>query len=108
MSKIAVVGDLPSILGFKSLGIDTYQVATPWEVVELWPTVLDSNYAVIMLTEPVFEAALDLVKKLEARVTPAVLAIPSTAGTTGAGKRYIRDLTERAVGAVIERKGEKG
>lgn len=105
MSKIAVVGDLGSILGFKSLGVDTYQVGAAGEVVELWPTILASDYAIIMMTEPVFEEAMALIKKLEARVTPAVLAIPSTAGTTGAGKRYIRDLTERAIGAVIERKG---
>lgn len=105
MSKIAVIGDATSVLGFKPLGIDAYRVVDPGDVVELWPTVISLDYAVIMMTETVFEAARDLVEDLESRVTPAILAIPSTKGSSGVGKEYITALMEKAVGTSMKGKG---
>ena len=86
---MAVIGDSTSVLGFKPIGVDTFSVDEPGEVDEIWESVLAGDYAIVMMTEPVFEAARALIKQIETRPVPAVLAIPSTAGTTGAGRRYI-------------------
>lgn len=105
MSKIAMVGDSTSLLGFKPIGVDAFKLNDPNDIDELWPAVLAGDYAVIIMTEPIFEAAAHLLKEIETRPTPAVLAVPSTAGSTGAGRRYINKLMERAVGASIKGKG---
>jgi V/A-type H+/Na+-transporting ATPase subunit F len=105
MPKIAVVGDSTSIMGFKPLGLDTYALDTVDEIDALWPEVLKGDYAIILMTEPVFGQAQPLLRQLETRVTPAVIAIPSTAGATGAARRYIQGLMERAIGASIKTKG---
>ncbi len=106
MSKLAVIGDSTSVLGFKPIGAETYALDDPADVADLWPDVLGADYAVIFMSEPVFEAALPLIREIETRTTPAVTAIPSTAGAVGAGGRYIRALVERAIGASIKTKGE--
>ena len=106
MSKMAVLGDSTSVLGFKPIGIATYALDDPAEVAEIWPAVLAGDYAIIFMTEPVFEAAQPLIKQIETRTTPAVTAIPSTAGSIGAGRRYIKALVERAIGASIKTKGD--
>ncbi|MDP1808814.1 MAG: V-type ATP synthase subunit F [Actinomycetota bacterium] len=102
MPKLAVIGDSTSVLGFKPIGVDAYSLDDPQEVSEIWPSVVAADYAIVFMTEPIFEAALPLIKQIEARSTPAVLAIPSTAGSLGAGQRYIKDLMERAIGASIK------
>jgi len=104
MRKIAVIGDSTSVLGFKPIGVTAYSIDDPAEVIEIWPAVVAADYAIIFMTEPVFESAQALIKELETRPTPAILAIPSTAGSIGAGRRYIKNLMERAVGASIKGK----
>ena len=106
MSKMAVIGDSTSVLGFKPIGVATYSIDDPAEVADIWPSVLAADYAIIFMTEPVFEAAQALIKQIEAKPTPAVTAIPSTAGSIGAGRRYIKALVERAVGASVKTKGD--
>jgi V/A-type H+/Na+-transporting ATPase subunit F len=104
MPKMAVVGDSTSIMGFKPLGLDTYALNDADRISALWPQLLQDDYAIVLMTEPVFEKAQALLKQAETRVTPAVIAIPSTAGATGGGRRYIQGLMERAIGASIKTK----
>ena len=106
MSKMAVVGDSTSVLGFAPIGVDTYRLDEPEEIADIWPAVMAADYAIILMTEPVFAAARMLLKEIETRPTPAVVAIPSTTGSTGVGRRYILDLMERAVGASVKAKGD--
>jgi len=108
MPKMAVIGDSTTVLGFKPIGVDAYSLDDPLEVAGIWASVVAADYAIIFMTEPVFEAAQPLIKQIEARPTPAVLAIPSTAGSLGAGRRYIKDLMERAIGASIKSSHESG
>lgn len=106
MPKLAIIGDSTSVLGFKPIGVDAYSLDDPSDIGEVWESVMAADYAIVFMTEPVFEAALPLIKEIEERPTPAILAIPSTAGSTGSGRRYIKDLMERAIGAGIKSRDE--
>lgn len=99
MSRVAVVGDSTSVLGFRALGVDTYSLDQPEEVVELWPTLVRQEYAVIFMTEPAYQAAGELIAQVEEAITPAVTVIPPTSGPTGVGRRRLSTLVERAIGS---------
>ena len=47
MYKIAVMGDVASVLGFKALGLDVYPVAGPEEGHETLHRLARENYAII-------------------------------------------------------------
>ena len=51
MYKIAVMGDVASVLGFKALGLDVYPVAGPEEGHETLHRLARENYAIIYMTE---------------------------------------------------------
>lgn len=102
MNRVAVIGDSTSIMGFKPLGVSAFSLSVPEQISEIWPQVLEGEYAVVLMTEPVFAVAQPLIKEIEGRLIPAVVAIPSTAGTTGAGRQYIKALMERAVGTSLK------
>ena len=51
MYKIAVMGDVDSVLGFKALGLDVYPVAGPEEGHETLHRLARENYAIIYMTE---------------------------------------------------------
>lgn len=101
MSKVAIMGDKTSVLGFKALGLDTYSLIRPEDGRELWPQIKEQDYGVIFVTEPVYEVMEDLFKEVSEQVTPAVVIIPATTGGIGLGMEKIRRIIERAVGADI-------
>lgn len=98
MYKMAVIGDSTSILGFKPIGVTAYSLDNPGDIIDLWPEIIEKEYVIIFMTEPVFEAAKPLIRSIEDQPVPAVLAIPSTAGSTGIARQYMEDLIERAIG----------
>ncbi len=101
MSKVAVVGDKTSVLGFKALGVDTYPLEKPEDGRDVWPQIREQNYAVIFITEPVYKVMEDLFEEIFEQITPAITIIPATTGVTGLGMERIRKTIERAVGADI-------
>ncbi len=101
MSKIAVVGDRTSVLGFRGLGFDTYDVDEPAKAREVWPDILSKEYDVVFVTEDVYAAIPDLVFELAEKPRPAVTVIPPATGSTGAGGEKIRKIVEKAVGSDV-------
>ncbi len=101
MSKIAVVGDRTSVIGFRGLGFDTYDVDEPAKVRELWPKILTEDYDVIFVTEAVYVAVPDLVFELSEEARPAVTVIPAASGGTGAGSEKIKRIVEKAIGSDV-------
>ncbi|RJQ55544.1 MAG: V-type ATP synthase subunit F [Actinobacteria bacterium] len=101
MSKVAVVGDKTSVLGFRGLGFDTYVVEEPEEARSMWPQVLEKDYDVIFVTEDIYEKIPDLVFELAEEARPAVSVIPPATGSTGAGGEKIRRIVEKAIGSDV-------
>jgi len=101
MSKVAIVGDKTSVLGFKALGLDAYPLVRAEDGLDIWDQIREQDYGVIFVTEPVYEVMEDLFKEVAEQVSPAVVVIPATTGGTGFGMEKIRKIIERAVGADI-------
>ena len=61
MSKIGVIGDSDSVVGFKSLGIDVYP-ATGGEIMKTINRLASGGYSIIFITEQAAEQAGDACK----------------------------------------------
>lgn len=101
MSKIAVIGDKTSILGFRALGLDAYPVLEPKEAKEIWSEIKEKNYTIIMATEEAYHELEDLVGEFSNDFTPVVLIIPPAKGGTKLGYRRIKKIIEKAIGIDI-------
>ena len=101
MYKIAVMGDVASVLGFKALGLDVYPVAGPEEGHETLHRRARENYAIIYMTEQLAAKLTTDIARYKDALTPAIILIPGKEGPLGIGMANIKTAVERAVGADI-------
>ena len=101
MYKIAVMGDVASVLGFKALGLDVYPVAGPEEGHETLHRLARENYAIIYMTEQLAAKLTTDIARYKDALTPAIILIPGKEGPLGIGMANIKTAVERAVGADI-------
>ena len=101
MYKIAVMGDVASVLGFKALGLDVYPVAGPEEGHETLHRLARENYAIIYMTEQLAAKLTTDIARYKDALTPAIILIPGKEGPLGIGMANIKTAGERAVGAAI-------
>jgi V/A-type H+-transporting ATPase subunit F len=101
MRKIAVVGDIDSIMGFKAAGHLTFAVKNGKEAGEMLEKLADEDYAIVFITENVIEGAGDILDSYRERLVPAIIPIPGNSGSTGIGMRRVKKAVERAIGADI-------
>ena len=101
MYKIAVMGDVDSVLGFKALGLDVYPVAGPEEGHETLHRLARENYAIIYMTEQLAAKLTTDIARYKDALTPAIILIPGKEGPLGIGLANIKTAVERAVGADI-------
>ncbi|HHX88122.1 MAG TPA: V-type ATP synthase subunit F [Firmicutes bacterium] len=99
--KIAVIGDKDSILGFKTLGVDTFPVATAEKALSVLRKLSNQTYGVIFITEELAQQLEDPLEELNKRFLPAVVLIPNSQGTLGIGMQNIKQKVEKAIGADI-------
>ncbi len=99
-NKIAVIGDKDSVLAFKALGVDVFDARNCFDAQETLKK-LARAYAVIFITEDIFEQIADIAARYKTRAYPAVIPIPSAKGTTGLGMQGISKDVEKALGADI-------
>lgn len=100
-SKIGVVGDKDSILGFKMLGFDVTFVENGTEARQAIDKMAGENYGIIYLTEKIAETIPETIERYDAKMTPAVILIPNHDGSRGIGKKRVQDNVEKAVGQNI-------
>lgn len=101
MSKIAVLGDRDSVLGFRALGLSVFFAENSITARKELHRLIKEEYAIIYITE---QLALDLqadIQKHKDDVTPAIILIPGKSGSLGLGKANLKSAVERAVGADI-------
>lgn len=102
VKSIAFIGDSESVKGFSAVGIDAIVCEQPEESsVVLKGTVEKDRYAVIYMTEELFEAARKEVAKLSEQTIPAVIPIPGARANNGIGGRRLSAFVEQAVGSDI-------
>jgi len=112
--KIAIVGNKDAILGFKALGLKTYDANGAQEAVKVLYNLKAEQitnektgetlpaYAIIFITEDLaMDISKDDYKKLSQEALPAIIPVPGTKGTTGYGIKRIGKMVEQAVGSDI-------
>jgi V/A-type H+-transporting ATPase subunit F len=101
--KIAVLGGLDTVLGFKALGLDIYPVSDSDEARSAFRRITqpDENYAVVYVEERISQALSAEIAKYSDKVTPAIILIPGRDGSQGLGLTALHDAVKRAIGADI-------
>ncbi len=101
--KIAILGDWTSIAGFKAVGVTPFAVESPEDGPQAWGSIPLSEYAVVMVTEPVYEVLHQRIAGFPTHEgLPVILEIPAVTGALGTARSGIREMMTRALGAVIE------
>jgi V/A-type H+-transporting ATPase subunit F len=102
-SKIAVIGDKDSVLCFKAFGFDAYpaSVGDAEDNRKLVGKLAREGYGLIFITEQIAETISEAIERYDKAMTPAIILIPSSAGSLGLGLGRIRKNVEKAVGINI-------
>ena len=100
-TKIAVIGDRGSVLGFKAIGFDVFEAEEEISIASLVADLAKQEYGIVFVTEELIAANADVVEKYKDDMLPAIIPIPSRNGSLGIGMDNIHDNVERAVGADI-------
>ena len=101
MYRIAVIGDMDSVMGFKALGLEVCPVSTPEEGREALHRMARENYAIIYMTEQLAVQLQHEIDRYKDALTPAIILIPGKEGALGIGMANVKTAVERAVGADI-------
>lgn len=99
--KVAMIGGKTSIMGFKALGVETFAVPRLEDSQEVWQDVRPAEYAIIFMTEPIYEVLQQEIDELREKRLPVVTVIPAVAGSRELGMEETRALVEKAVGADV-------
>ena len=100
--SIAVIGDSESVKGFGAVGMDMFICDDPPSSPQLLKQIAENDYyAIIYMTEEVFEASAKEREKLAERPVPAIIPIPGVRGNTGIGVKRLSRFVEQAVGSDI-------
>lgn len=112
--SIAIIGNKEAILGFKALGLKTFNANTTEEAVEILyqlkaEKIMNEEtkeerpaYAIVFITEELaMNIPKDDYKKLSKGALPAIVPVPGSKGATGYGIKRIGKMVEQAVGSDI-------
>ena len=100
-SRIAVVGEKESVLGFKAVGFEVFETGSPREAEETVRRLAREGCGIIFVTEQTLAPILSVMDDYKDRQTPAIIPIPGRKGTMGLGMTSVKKSVERAVGADI-------
>ena len=96
--KIAFIGDMDTVLGFRALGVTTVAPEDDAQAGEEFGRLVREGYSVIMVTEDLVDGLAELIEETAHRALPAVVVLPGIAGRQRRGEETIRRLITRAVG----------
>ncbi len=100
--KIAIIGSEDAIGGFKAVGLDVFGIKTKEKCEEEFLKIYNSaEYGIIFITEDWMDQIKNFLKELPPKALPSVVAVPSQAGSTGAGLANLKKIVEQAVGSDI-------
>lgn len=101
MSKIAVLGDRDSVLGFRALGLDTVFADSGEAAAQELHRMAKEEYAIVYIVEDLAAQISQEIAKYNEKTAPAVILIPGRGGSLGLAQARLKSAVERAVGADI-------
>ena len=106
--KVAVVGDSTSVAGFRPLGFAVHALDEAQAVREIWQELTSGEYAVVLVTEPIWAEISDLVAEVMDQAIPAITVIPGVGSHGGVGQEKLDSAIERALGTTSFIREEEG
>lgn len=100
-SKIAVVGEKASVMGFRAVGFEVLEAEDGHQIQEIVDRLAKEQYGVVFLTEQALAKAPGLLEQYKDYKIPAIIPIPGREGALGIGMENLHKCVERAVGADI-------
>lgn len=100
LNRIAVVGDKDSVLAFKAIGLDVFNVPSEAEAKDTIKN-LAKDYKVIFITDKLAQTLEYVLVKYKSRPYPVIVPIPSAEGSNGFGMQGIKRDIEKAIGSDI-------
>ena len=104
-TKIAVIGDRGSIMGFKVVGFDVFEAEKGSSISALVTQLVRSEYGILFVTEELIQTNEDVLDKYKDHMLPAIIPIPGRGGSLGIGLARIHRNVKRAVGTDIFNNG---
>lgn len=101
MAQIAAVGDIGSVYGFASLGLDVYSVTECEKAAKLIRRLASKDTAIIFLTERLATQIPEVLEEYREAPIPALIPIPGVYGNNGMGMRAVRNAMIQAVGSDV-------
>ena len=99
-TRIAVLGEIDSVIGFMAVGFDVLDCSTADEARERLDQCA-SGCAVVFIDEKYAEQIPDALEKYSSSPLPAVIPIPTGSRSSGWSSARLRKLDEKAVGSDI-------
>lgn len=101
MSKVGIIGDKDTVMGFLALGIDIFPAYSAEEIKKTIHKLAEKEYAIIYITEEASLKAKESRAKYKDMELPAIIVIPGIGGSMGLGMNEVRESAKRAIGADI-------
>ena len=101
MSKVGIIGDKDTVMGFLALGIDIFPAYSAEEIKKTIHKLAEKEYAIIYITEEASLKAKESLAKYKDMELPANIVIPGIGGSMGLGMNEVRESAKRAIGADI-------
>ena len=100
-NKIAIIGDLDSILGFKTLGMDIIPVSSTPAACASLDRAANDGYAIIYITEQFAVNMHEDIAQYREKKIPAIVPVPSITGKKNVGMNQLTEAVKMAVGIDI-------
>ena len=101
MSKVGIIGDKDTVMGFLALGIDIFPAYSAEEIKKTIHKLAEKEYAIIYITEEASLKAKESLAKYKDMELPAFIVLPGIGGSMGLGMNEVRESAKRAIGADI-------
>jgi V/A-type H+-transporting ATPase subunit F len=97
---MAIIADKETGLAFGSMGLKALHAETVEETRNVLKDA-SKKYKIIFVTENLAQGVTDIITEYATQTLPIIIEVPSFEGTVGLGKKKMKRITERAVGADI-------
>lgn len=104
MSKIGMIGDKSSVMGFGAIGLTTAFCKTADETKKALDSMAEC--CAVFTTERLYAELMQTSVLSAEGLTPAVVPIPDRSGGIGLGDRLMQDRIKRAIGVNLPEKVE--
>lgn len=104
--KIAFLGDIDTVLGFRALGVETVVPENAEDARGKFAELVKEKTSIIMITEDMMDDLKEQIEETVHMAIPSVVVLPGIKGTQKRGEDTIRELIIKAVGVDLMSEGQ--